>query len=271
MSIKAMVEVWEHSQHRSSRLVVLLALADWANDDGWCWYSIESIARKARLGTRQVVNALRAVQESGELEVYYNLGPYYTNLYRVAAGGMKEFAPPPPQLGVEVVVPPDVGGDAILRLKTSPNTKDTIIPPSLIREDDNNREGAEICTPTIQAVKTWALTVFPGIKRTVLDGLLAEHGAEQVGLRVMMAEEQLGRGKPIAAGWLVRAVREGWEPPSNLVPPWDRCPECGGRVSTHKHQRGCHFSFYDGPEKVKAALLGWYPEWVKQQEENDGS
>jgi hypothetical protein len=40
-------------------LLVLLALADWANEEGVCWPSLPTIAKKARLGTRQVNNILR--------------------------------------------------------------------------------------------------------------------------------------------------------------------------------------------------------------------
>jgi hypothetical protein len=49
MSIKVMDRVWEHSKATGTPLVVLLCLADWANDDGECWPPISKIGKKCRL------------------------------------------------------------------------------------------------------------------------------------------------------------------------------------------------------------------------------
>jgi hypothetical protein len=49
MSIKVMERVWEHSKASGTPLLVLLCLADWANDAAECWPSISTIARKCRL------------------------------------------------------------------------------------------------------------------------------------------------------------------------------------------------------------------------------
>ena len=40
-------------------MLVLLALADWANEEGICWPSLPTIANKTRLGSRQVNNILQ--------------------------------------------------------------------------------------------------------------------------------------------------------------------------------------------------------------------
>jgi hypothetical protein len=37
MSIKVMSQVWEHSTRKGTRLLLLLALADFANDEGICY------------------------------------------------------------------------------------------------------------------------------------------------------------------------------------------------------------------------------------------
>src|ERR1700733_434815 len=49
MSIKIMSDVWAYSKASATPLLVLLCLADWADDDGECWPSISTIARKCRL------------------------------------------------------------------------------------------------------------------------------------------------------------------------------------------------------------------------------
>lgn len=58
--------VWQDAkEYREGPLLVLLALADWANDEGWCWPSVPAIAAKARLTERQVYNVLAGLQRDG--------------------------------------------------------------------------------------------------------------------------------------------------------------------------------------------------------------
>ena len=69
MSIKYMSTVWEHSQHSGNNLLILLALADHANDDGLCWPSIPSLAKKARISERQAKRIIQSLVDSGEIEI----------------------------------------------------------------------------------------------------------------------------------------------------------------------------------------------------------
>jgi len=69
MSIKVMSRVWEHSQHGGSTLLLLLALADWADDWGYCFPSHATIARKIRSGERNVYYLLRKLEESAEIRI----------------------------------------------------------------------------------------------------------------------------------------------------------------------------------------------------------
>jgi hypothetical protein len=61
--------VWESAPYEGGTLLVLLALADWANDDGYCFPGVAAIAEKARLGERQVHNILRQFRTDGVIEV----------------------------------------------------------------------------------------------------------------------------------------------------------------------------------------------------------
>lgn len=72
MSIKRMSAVWEHSQHKGNDLLLLLALADNAADDGYCWPSIDTLAQKTRLSTATVIRRTRQLEKSGELFVQHN-------------------------------------------------------------------------------------------------------------------------------------------------------------------------------------------------------
>lgn len=67
MSIKLMTAVWERIDLTSTQKLVLLALADWANDEGLCWPSIDRVAVKASLKRRAVQMTIRSLEESGFL------------------------------------------------------------------------------------------------------------------------------------------------------------------------------------------------------------
>ena len=54
MSIRIMSRIWDVGPLGSAETMVLLALADYCNDDGECWPSMASIARKARMTERGV-------------------------------------------------------------------------------------------------------------------------------------------------------------------------------------------------------------------------
>lgn len=67
MSIKVMSRVWAQSSRKDGELLVLLALADFANDQGECWPSMPVLAHKARLTERQVRRVLDKLAEAGEI------------------------------------------------------------------------------------------------------------------------------------------------------------------------------------------------------------
>jgi hypothetical protein len=64
MSIKLMTAVWDREDLSSTQKLVLLALADWANDEGLCWPSIERVAKKSSLKKRAVQLAIRSLEET---------------------------------------------------------------------------------------------------------------------------------------------------------------------------------------------------------------
>lgn len=69
MSIKVMSWVWDQSPYKDDALLVHLALADWAGDDGVCWPKQESIARKARCSVEHVRRVTRRMETDGYLEI----------------------------------------------------------------------------------------------------------------------------------------------------------------------------------------------------------
>lgn len=84
MSLKVSTYVWENSKQKGTGLLLMLAIADFAHDDGGGSYpSIATLARKARTTERNVKILLGKLEKSGELEVRRNAGPRRTNIYRV--------------------------------------------------------------------------------------------------------------------------------------------------------------------------------------------
>lgn len=65
MSIKLMTAVWDRTDITSTQKLVLLALADWANDDGLCWPSIATIGTKSSLKERAVQMTIRSLEDAG--------------------------------------------------------------------------------------------------------------------------------------------------------------------------------------------------------------
>jgi hypothetical protein len=90
MSIDVMTRVWQHSRHKGTELLLLLAIADNANHAGVAWPSIAHLAAKTRLSERAVVDILHRLEATGELRVNRNVGRGKSNVYCV-------IEPPPPE------------------------------------------------------------------------------------------------------------------------------------------------------------------------------
>lgn len=84
MSIRVMNHVWGNSKQQGSALVVLLAIADWARDDGHNAYpTIPMLADKARLSHRSAQRIIANLEESGELVIQRSTGRGHAHVYSV--------------------------------------------------------------------------------------------------------------------------------------------------------------------------------------------
>jgi DNA-binding MarR family transcriptional regulator len=92
MSIDRMSAVWKHSKARGSHLLLLLAIADHAADDGYAWPGMTSLAKKVRMSRRHVIRMIEAIEKTGELHVERN-NDHEVNKYIVKIGlTQQEFA-----------------------------------------------------------------------------------------------------------------------------------------------------------------------------------
>ena len=73
MSVRVMSNVWtNYSGVGGSELLALLALADWSDDHGRCWPSMNAIAGKIRLSRSQAQRVVHGLIQNGFLRVVGN-------------------------------------------------------------------------------------------------------------------------------------------------------------------------------------------------------
>lgn len=96
--------VWQHSTSEGIDRLVLLAIADAADDDGGnAWPSVATLARKTRVDPRTVQRAVRRLVAVGELTMRSNAGRNGVNVYRVT---MTPGTVPPRQTATPGATPP---------------------------------------------------------------------------------------------------------------------------------------------------------------------
>lgn len=90
VSIRVMTQVWDRSSQKGSPLLLMLAIADNANDAGEAWPSVATLAKKVRMSERAVHYLIERVKASGELQVDEGGGRHHTNLYKITLKGEVE-------------------------------------------------------------------------------------------------------------------------------------------------------------------------------------
>jgi Helix-turn-helix domain len=126
MSIKLMTHVWDHGQHSGTELLMLLALADHANDDGICWPSIARLAARCRIQPRQAINVLHKLEQAGDITVQRGGGRGMVSHYCVKGAAHCTVSKPSP-----VKVPP---GPAALPPESS--TENTVLANTVISPEN---------------------------------------------------------------------------------------------------------------------------------------
>lgn len=82
-----MSRVWGHSKSRNGSLLVLISIAEKADDYGTASdLTVSQIAKSSRLSIRHAQRAMSELKKSGELEVTYGNGE--SNIYQIRVGGL---------------------------------------------------------------------------------------------------------------------------------------------------------------------------------------
>jgi hypothetical protein len=85
MSNAAITAVFERSQSKGVTRLVLLSIADRADDGGRAWCGANDIASRANIERRNVPRAIRELCDSGELFVEHRKGPNCSNVYHLSS------------------------------------------------------------------------------------------------------------------------------------------------------------------------------------------
>lgn len=81
MSVRVMSLVWECGPDDAAMRLVLLALADIADDDGKCWPSMVRIAQRGCMSERNARRIVRKLEDDGWLRTEQHPGRNKTNTY----------------------------------------------------------------------------------------------------------------------------------------------------------------------------------------------
>ena len=131
MSVAVSSWVWKHSKTNGNDRLLLLAIADVADDDGDnAWPSIATLADKATVSERTVQRRIQKLEELGCLTVHRGAGRHGTHRYRVR---MDDGAKKPPKAakprpdttaGGDKLSPPDnVSGEVTQLRRADPDTQ----------------------------------------------------------------------------------------------------------------------------------------------------
>ena len=75
--------IWEHSRCKGSELLLLLAIADEADEDGTLCRSIARLAQKIRLNDRNIRRILKKLEASRELIISRGAGRYGRHVFHI--------------------------------------------------------------------------------------------------------------------------------------------------------------------------------------------
>ena len=152
MSLKSTSRTWECSEQGATDLLIMLALADHADDDGFCWPGINALAAKGRISRRQTFRVVRSLADAGELIILPRTGPR-SNCYIIAIGnsrsGIERSLIRAAKMGVgEKVIEPirtllaQSGGDKLTPLEpTTPSGDTDVTDPTASGDADDTAEG----------------------------------------------------------------------------------------------------------------------------------
>ena len=198
MSMLLMVRAMNTKVGNPLRKLVLIKLADNANDSGECWPSYQHIADQCEISARSVIRHIDALCEAGLLQKQHRPGPKgnSSNLYQITLRGDRE------SLGV--VTESHKGGDTVSpggSDRESPRTSHSFEPVNEPKKVSRKRSGFDPISarPECVSVKAWA--DWCQHRREIRKALTSKSVEQQS--RVLSASAD-------ADGLIYKSIANGW-------------------------------------------------------------
>jgi len=86
MSVECIAKVWDRSQHSGAKLLLMLALANRSDPEGYSYPGYDDIAAKCRVKRRYAIRLVKQVEASGEIFVDHRPGRTKSNRYLIVLG-----------------------------------------------------------------------------------------------------------------------------------------------------------------------------------------
>ena len=181
MSIEALNADWKHSKSKGSRRLVLLALADYADDKGGCWPSFDTLAKKCNMSRRYVIDCMADLEKMGEIEKEerFEHGRHTSNYYHILIVNHSS----PPDRGDSEQGCTTGGEQEFTRVVNHSSLKPSVnhhVEPSLIEEEETPEfvgmrdmlSELTGCLPTPDDIKGIEQCVSLGVLREDIEGAL---------------------------------------------------------------------------------------------------
>lgn len=217
-----MARVWAYSSRRGSDLLMMLAIADFADDEGNAYPAVPTLAQKCRMSDRNANHILVALRAAGELEIRHSEGPKGTNRYRIVLPeleGVKRTSPPRSPRPLTLASPPTpeagVSPEAGIRVKPvaeggEAGSSNPLKPAS--DEPSGNHHGPSV--ESARALHT-ADAFMPDVDAQVLNDWLQVRKARKAGPITKTAADKLRKEAEKAGLTLQEAVEvcchRGWQ------------------------------------------------------------
>ena len=196
MSIKVMAKIWETGPEKQSERFVLLALADFANDQGECWPSMQRLAEKTCMTERGAQKIVRRLEADGWLTIGTGGGRHGCNQYTINPEPCSPFqeVETPNEVHPERRSPPNV--DAETPNKSAENPEHRSPEPSRITKEPSSKKKARMTSIPEDAV----------ISETMLS--IAE--GEKISKAEALAQFEAFKGSAIAKGRMYANWDAAW-------------------------------------------------------------